>query len=94
VADRQLSRLVYEAVAALSIILFLMSWNNYLWPLLVLNQPGALTAPVSLGPLIGLNRVFWNAIMVATVVLTLPMLVVFMFLQRYFIAGITAGAVK
>lgn len=86
--------LVLPAVAALAIILFLMSWNNYLWPLLVLNKPGAQTAPVALGALIGLNRVFWNAIMVAAAIMTLPMLVVFLFLQRYFIAGITAGAVK
>ena len=86
--------LVLPAVAALSIILFLGAWNGYLWPLLVLNKPGALTAPVALGALIGLNRVFWNGIMVATVVMTVPMLVIFLFLQRYFIAGITAGAVK
>lgn len=86
--------LVLPAVAALAIILFLFSWNNYLWPLLVLNRPEAQTAPVALGALVGLNRIFWNAIMVAVVIMTLPMLAVFLFLQRYFIAGITAGAVK
>jgi lactose/L-arabinose transport system permease protein len=86
--------LVVPALAALAIILFLFSWNNFLWPLLVLSKPEAQTAPVALGALVGLNRVFWNAIMVAAVLMTLPMLVLFMFLQRYFIAGITAGAVK
>ena len=86
--------LVVPALAALAIILFLFSWNSYLWPLLVLSKPEAQTAPVALGALVGLNRVFWNAIMVAAVLMTLPMLVLFMFLQRYFIAGITAGAVK
>lgn len=86
--------LVVPALAALSIILFLFSWNNYLWPLLVLSSPDAQTAPVALGALVGLNKVFWNAIMVAAVLMTAPILVVFLFLQRYFIAGITAGAVK
>ncbi len=86
--------LVVPALAALAIILFLFSWNSYLWPLLVLSKPEAQTAPVALGALVGLNRVFWNAIMVAAVLMTLPMLVLFLFLQRYFIAGITAGAVK
>lgn len=86
--------LVVPALAALAIILFLFSWNSYLWPLLVLSKPDALTAPVALGALVGLNRVFWNAIMVAAVLMTLPMLALFLFLQRYFIAGITAGAVK
>jgi len=86
--------LVVPALAALAIILFLFSWNSFLWPLLILSKPEAQTAPVALGALVGLNRVFWNAIMVAAVLMTLPMLVLFLSLQRYFIAGITAGAVK
>lgn len=86
--------LVVPALAALAIILFLFSWNSFLWPLLVLSRQEAQTAPVALGALVGLNRVFWNAIMVAAVLMTLPMLVLFLSLQRYFIAGITAGAVK
>lgn len=86
--------LVRPSMAALAIILFLASWNNYLWPLLVATQPGARTAPVALGSLIGLNVVPWGPLMVGAVLLTLPMLVVFIFLQRYFVAGITAGAVK
>lgn len=86
--------LVVPALAALAIILFLFSWNSFLWPLLVLSKPEAQTAPVALGALVGLNKVFWNAIMVAAVVMTVPMLILFMFLQRHFIAGITAGAVK
>jgi lactose/L-arabinose transport system permease protein len=86
--------LVVPALAALSIILFLFSWNSFLWPLLVLSKPEMQTAPVALGALVGLNRVFWNAIMVAAVLMTVPMLILFVFLQRYFIAGITAGAVK
>ncbi|MEF2072658.1 carbohydrate ABC transporter permease [Consotaella aegiceratis] len=86
--------LVLPATAALAIILFLQSWNNYLWPLLVLSQPAAQTAPVALGALVGLDRVYWGAVMVAAVVMTVPVLIVFLFLQRYFIAGITAGAVK
>ena len=67
---------------------------GFLWPLLVLSKPEARTAPVALGALVSLNKVFWNAIMVAAVLMTLPMLVLFLFLQRYFIAGIAAGAVK
>jgi len=86
--------LVVPALAALAIILFLFSWNSFLWPLLVLSKPEMQTAPVALGALVGLNRVFWNAIMVAAVLMTVPMLILFLFLQRYFIAGITAGAVK
>lgn len=81
-------------IAALSIILFLASWNNYLWPLLVATQAHMMTAPVALGSLIGLTRVSWGAIMAGAVLLTTPMLLVFIFLQRFFMSGITAGAVK
>ncbi|PPE80189.1 carbohydrate ABC transporter permease [Kaistia algarum] len=86
--------LVRPAIAALSIILFLASWNSYLWPLLVGTSPGARTAPVALGSLIGLNVVPWGPLMAGATLMTLPMVVVFIFLQRYFVAGITAGAVK
>lgn len=86
--------LVLPATAALAIILFLQSWNNYLWPLLVLSKADAQTAPVALGALVGADKVYWGALMAAAVVMTVPVLVVFVFLQRYFIAGITTGAVK
>jgi lactose/L-arabinose transport system permease protein len=81
-------------LAALAIILFLASWNNYLWPLLIATDPGMFTAPVALGSLIGLTKVSWGGIMAGAVLLTGPMVVVFLFLQRHFIAGIAAGAVK
>jgi lactose/L-arabinose transport system permease protein len=81
-------------LAALSIILFLASWNNYLWPLLIVSAPDMMTAPVALGTLIGVTRVSWGGIMTGAVLLTAPMLVVFVFLQRFFMSGITAGAVK
>jgi lactose/L-arabinose transport system permease protein len=81
-------------LAALSIILFLHSWNNYLWPLLISSDPEMMTAPIALGTLIGVTRVSWGGIMVGAVLLTAPMLAVFVFLQRFFIAGVAAGAVK
>lgn len=81
-------------IAALSIILFLASWNNYLWPLLISSKPGAMTAPVALGTLIGLTKVSWGGIMAGAILMTAPMLVFFLLLQRHFIAGISAGAIK
>jgi lactose/L-arabinose transport system permease protein len=86
--------LARPTLAALAIILFLSSWNNYLWPLLINSKPGSMTAPVALGTLIGLTKVSWGGIMAGAVMLTAPMLVVFVLLQRHFIAGISAGAVK
>lgn len=86
--------LARPALAALAIILFLASWNNYLWPLLINSRADAMTAPVALGTLIGLTKVSWGGIMAGSVMLTAPMLVVFVLLQRHFVAGIASGAVK
>lgn len=82
------------ALAAVAIVLFLFQWNDYFWPLLILTQKEAYTIPVALGTLVGLTRVSWGGIMVGTAIATLPFLILFLWLQRYFIAGITAGAVK
>lgn len=86
--------LARPTLAALSIIVFLLSWNNYLWPLLINSDPSMMTAPVELGSLIGLTKVSWGGIMTGAVILTAPMLVLFVVLQRHFVAGIAAGAVK
>ncbi len=86
--------LVRSALAALGIILFLTAWNDYLWPLLILTEKEMYTAPVALGTLLGLTRVSWGGIMVGAVLMTVPFLILFLTLQRYFVAGITAGAVK
>jgi len=86
--------LARPTMAALSIILFLVSWNNYLWPLLINSRPAMMTAPVALGTLIGLTKVSWGGIMAGAMLLTAPILVIFVLLQRHFIAGIAAGAIK
>jgi len=86
--------IMQPALAAVSIVLFLFQWNDFLWPLLVLTARESYTIPVALGTLVGLTRVSWGGIMVGTAIATVPFLVMFLFLQRYFVAGITAGAVK
>ncbi|HKJ92376.1 MAG TPA: carbohydrate ABC transporter permease [Longimicrobiales bacterium] len=82
------------ALAAVAIVVFLFQWNDFFWPLLILTQKQAYTIPVALGTLVGLTRVSWGGIMVGTAIATVPFLLLFLFLQRYFVAGITAGAVK
>jgi lactose/L-arabinose transport system permease protein len=86
--------IMQPALAAVGILLFLFQWNDFLWPLLVLTARDAYTIPVALGTLVGLTRVSWGGIMVGTAIATIPFLIMFLFLQRYFVAGITAGAVK
>ncbi len=70
-------------MAALSIILFLYSWNNYLWPLLISSDRTMFTAPVALGSLIGPSKVSWGGIMAGAVLLTAPMIAVFFFATSF-----------
>lgn len=85
---------VRPALAALAILLFLSSWNDYLWPLLVLNNKDAYTIPVALGTLVGLNRVSWGGIMMGTAISTVPFLILFVAAQRHIVAGVAGGSVK
>ncbi len=82
------------SMAAIAIVLFLAQWNDYLWPLLVLTDSASYTIPVALGTLVGLTNISWGGIMIGTSLATIPFLIMFLFLQRYFIAGISAGALK
>lgn len=82
------------SMAAIGIVLFLAQWNDYLWPLLVLTDSASYTIPVALGTLVGLTNISWGGIMIGTSLATIPFLLMFIFMQRYFIAGISAGALK
>ncbi len=81
-------------LATLAIWTFLSTWNDFMWPLIVLSDDRMFTLPVALANLSG-ERVQDTELMMAGSVLTvLPVLLVFLFLQRYYVEGITAGSVK
>lgn len=81
-------------LATLAIWTFLSTWNDFMWPLIVLSDDSMFTLPVALANLAG-ERVQDTELMMAGAVLTtLPVMLVFMFLQRYYVEGITAGSVK
>lgn len=83
------------ALASLGIIFFMGSWNAYLWPLTVLRQESMLTIPLLLGSLQSQDaRTPYDLWMAGAVVSVVPMIIIFLLLQRYFYAGITAGSVK
>ncbi|MDQ3398091.1 MAG: carbohydrate ABC transporter permease [Deinococcota bacterium] len=82
-------------LASLGIIFFMGSWNNFLWPLAVLRSEPMHTVPLMLNSLQGPpGRTAFDLLMAGSVASVVPMLVVFLFLQRYLLAGITAGSVK
>ncbi|MGW7442299.1 carbohydrate ABC transporter permease [Kitasatospora sp. NPDC054795] len=82
-------------LAALSIFLFLGSWNQFVWPLIALRSPEMHTLPVALATLHGnKSNTDYGAILSGTALSTLPMMVLFLVLQRQFISGLLAGATK
>jgi len=82
------------AMAALAIFMFMYQWNNFLWPLLVLNTGEMHTLPVALSSLIGLSRIDYGQVMMGATIATLPIIVIFLFLQRQFVSGLLGGSVK
>jgi ABC-type glycerol-3-phosphate transport system permease component len=82
-------------LASLGIIFFMARWNDFLWPLAVLRSDEVRTVPLMLIALQGPpGRTAYDVLMAGSVVSVLPMLALFLFLQRYLVAGVTSGAVK
>ncbi|UOQ83412.1 carbohydrate ABC transporter permease [Gracilibacillus salinarum] len=82
------------AIAAVSIFLFTHQWNNFLWPLITITTQDMYTLPVALATLAGLETVDYGVLMMGAAISVLPIFIAFLFLQRYFIAGIIGGSVK
>jgi multiple sugar transport system permease protein len=81
--------LAKPALAAQAIFIFMGAWNNFLMPLIVLSDPDMFTLPLGLNTFKGQYISYWNYIMAASMVLTLPALAIYAFFNRYFIQGVT-----
>ncbi|HEX6935044.1 MAG TPA: carbohydrate ABC transporter permease [Actinomycetes bacterium] len=83
------------ALATLGILTFLTSWNNFLWPLVVAQSEERYTLPVALAIYaIGENKSDFGLLMAGSVVIIVPVLVVFLVLQRHFVRGIAMTGIK
>lgn len=86
--------IIKPALASLAIIFFMNSWNNFLWPMIILKSPEKLTLAVALRSFEQGIRTPFNLIMAGSVISILPLMLVFTVFQKQFISGIMAGAVK
>lgn len=86
--------LSWPVVAVLTIFTFMWRWNDFAWPLVVLQDRAAYTVPLGLNLMKGQFFTDWTGIMSMSLVSILPMLVVFIFFQRYFIQGIASTGIK
>lgn len=75
-------------LAALGIFVFLNSWNDFLWPLIITNSPQMRTLPVGLSAFQGQYSVRWNLLMAGSVIAMVPVLVVYIAAQKWFVRGI------
>ena len=73
---------------------FIAAWGEYVFALTILDSASEWTYAVGVASLKGEYQVHWNEIMSASFVSTLPVLLLFLFMQRYLLAGLTAGGVK
>ena len=79
-------------IAALFVILFVLGWNQYLWPLLVATNPDLDTIVIGIVKMIGVEtETDWAAVMATAVLALLPPVVVVLLMQRWFVAGLTEG---
>ena len=81
--------LAKPALAAQAIFVFMGSWNNFLMPVVILFDPEMFTLPLGLNSFKGQYISYWNYIMAASMVFTLPVLAIYAFFNRYFIEGVT-----
>ncbi|GIN84903.1 sugar ABC transporter permease [Heyndrickxia sporothermodurans] len=81
--------LAKPALAAQAIFVFMGSWNDFMRPLIILSDPELFTLPLGLNTFKGQYISYWNYIMAASMVFTLPVLVIYMFFNRFFIKGIS-----
>lgn len=88
--------LALPAIVTLGIFSFITSWNSFMWPLIVTNSEVMKTLPVGLASFKGSFRetTEWAQLMAASVVSVIPVIVVFILGQKYFVKGIMMGAIK
>lgn len=81
-------------IATLAAFSFIGSWNDFLWPLIIMLREDRYTLPVALASLNGQYNSDWGLLMAGAVVVVIPAIAVFLLAQRHYIQGIAAGAVK
>lgn len=91
---RVVAPLTLPGLVSTTIYAFIQSWNEYMFSMLSITAEKMKTLPVAIGQMAGYDKIAWNDLMAASLLSSLPIVVLFIFLQRYFISSMTQGAVK
>jgi multiple sugar transport system permease protein len=81
-------------IVSVGIYTFMQAWNEYLFALTLTKTVDMRTVPIGIQQLMGQHSYEWNEMMAMSILGCLPVLILFLFFQRYFIGGMTAGSVK
>ncbi|MBS4219064.1 MULTISPECIES: carbohydrate ABC transporter permease [Bacillaceae] len=85
---------ITPVLSALGIFTFMSSWNNYIWPLIVLNEETKMTVPLALVFFNSQNTTNFNVVMSAAVLIMVPVFIVFLIFQRRFVEGLVMTGIK
>lgn len=86
--------LCIPSLATLSITTFMESWNDYLWPLLMLSDKNKMTLPIALSTLNGQYNTEYNVLMAGSLISMIPIIIIYVIAQKQFKNGMMAGGIK
>lgn len=82
------------ALVTLAVVTFIVTWNSFLWPLVLARDSALYNLPVALGYFTGRTSTLWAPLMAAAAIALVPMVVMFIALQDYYVRGFTVGGIK
>jgi ABC-type glycerol-3-phosphate transport system permease component len=86
--------LTLPGLITVGIFSFILSWTDYVYALIMISSENMKTVPLGLASMLGAWEIRWGEIMFGSTLISIPLLLLFAFLSRYFIQGLTAGALK
>lgn len=86
--------LARPALATVTIFTFLACWDEFVWALTIINTPSLRTLPIAIELFQGQNSTQWGLVFAASMIAIIPVIAVFLIFQRYFVQGLSAGALK
>lgn len=86
--------LCIPTLATLAVTTFMESWNDYLWPLLMLTDRNKMTLPIALSTLNGQHNTEYNVLMAGSLISMIPIIIIYIAAQKQFKAGLMAGGIK
>jgi len=91
---RVVTPVILPAYASLGIMQFVNVWNDFIQPMMILRKRPMMTLPLILRVMVGDRHTDYGALMLASTIAVLPLLIVFLLASKFFMSGLTAGALK